>query len=48
MYVCICLGHCPIYNYKKGATVAKSRSCAHFTNGCPRTLYHSNSFYKCE
>lgn len=51
MYMCICLGHCPIYNYQNGATVATSRSCAHFTNGCPsptEPLYHSNSFYKCE
>lgn len=42
-------GKCPIYNYENGATVATSRSCANFTNGCPsptETPYHSNSFYR--
>lgn len=48
MYVCICLGYCFIYNYKKGVIVVISCSCVYFINGCLRIFYYSNFFYKCE
>lgn len=44
-------GHCPIYNYENGATVATSKNCSNFTYGCPNPPnppdfpFHSDTFY---
>lgn len=48
------LGHCPIYNYENGATVATSKNCSNFTYGCPNPPnppdfpFHSDTFYLCK
>lgn len=41
-------GSCPIYNYENGATVATSKNCSNFTDGCPNPQsdpFHSDTFY---